>query len=129
MDEVYLLVGASEARLLREADRTDYELELDKSRCVEGGLRLGMRLPKLADQRGQLNREFDIRSWGRIYGRYDGLNQQHPWRHKLYLRHNEGPLRHPDTIFRTVDRIRYADSFTACVTLEFWTVMMYDRML
>jgi hypothetical protein len=72
MDEVYLLVGASEARLLREADRVDYQLELDKSRCVEGGLRLGMRLPILADQRGLLNREFDIRTWGRIYGKYDG---------------------------------------------------------
>jgi hypothetical protein len=94
-----LLIGASEARLLREAgwsshrrfcclwsfkvrcvflaafgclDRIDYELELDKTKCVEGGLRLGMRLAKLVDERGQLNREFDVRNWGRIYGKYDG---------------------------------------------------------
>ena len=43
-EEIYCLLGASEARLAQEAARVDYDLRLDEEQVVEQGRRRKMKL-------------------------------------------------------------------------------------
>jgi hypothetical protein len=36
-DELYVLIGGSEERLAQEADRIDYDLQLDPQACMKSG--------------------------------------------------------------------------------------------
>ena len=48
-DEIYCRLGVPEHRLEREADRTDYDLQLDHAKCLEYGTALGIRLAQVKD--------------------------------------------------------------------------------
>lgn len=63
----YLLCGCA-----AEADRTDYELELDRKACLEHGVRLGVRLAQLT--RSQDERTADITEVGLLHGQpWEGM--------------------------------------------------------
>lgn len=102
-DEVYCRIGAAEARLMRQADRIDYDLLLDPKKCIEYGKGLGIRLA----QRTGPNQLSD-QAWYYIYGKYDQLDPEHPFRQELYMRHYTDNPHHPrhNSVFSSTDRIK-----------------------
>jgi hypothetical protein len=91
-------------------DRCDYELELDVNEVVEQGKAVGMHLANAVESDKHEDRKVNAIKWGRLYGKYTAYNPQHYWRQSLYLKRSQGLLRHPDTLFRPVDRLRLIDS-------------------
>lgn len=99
-DEVYVRVGASEKRLQQEADRIDYDLQLDEQRCpalrspaarltrgmvrcLEAGKVLEIKLAEATAAEGV---DIDDKVWYNLYGKYDQLDPEHIYRQELYKR-------------------------------------------
>jgi len=90
-DMVYCLIGASEGRLEKEAERIDYELLLDAEQTVLHAARQGV----IKIQTG-----FRISDWRNLYARFN------PQVRKLYVKHNCDGYHHRNSVFRGVDRIK-----------------------
>mmetsp|Transcript_22794 Transcript_22794/g.45094 ORF Transcript_22794/g.45094 Transcript_22794/m.45094 type:complete len:1028 (+) Transcript_22794:65-3148(+) len=104
-DEIYCLVGASEERLIKQAEQMELELILNPKKLAERAHK--MKLP-LADPE---HKEKDVPKtvWDNIYGTFKNFKARKDARHELYQRFDEGAF-HPDTVFRTVDRLKLTNA-------------------
>ena len=104
-NEIMCRVGATEARLIKEADRTSYDLMMDKDKCLQIGNMLGL---KLAHYTKKAEGDLDENAWKNLYGMYDGYDPEHPHRQDLYVRWNTEDETHNryNSFFSPVDRVR-----------------------
>lgn len=88
-DEVYVRVGATEERLMREAARVQHDLLLDPTNSVDAGLTLGMTLAKQIREKNEFGKTLSEDLFRNVYGRYDAANKDGSdlWRQKLYTRY------------------------------------------
>jgi len=100
-DEVYCLIGASEARLELEADRIDLDVLLDKKAAIEAGYKKGVRLAKVTKERDEKSSRISEALWDNIYGKFD----RDPTKKDLYTKYNQEDPVHANSCFRSVDRI------------------------
>lgn len=96
-DEIYCLVGASEDRLIRQAEQMSMVLLLDPKKLRERAFKEELNLTK--------HEEIGDDVYEEIYAPFKNFKARRDNRHELYKRFNEGKL-HPDTVFRTVDRLK-----------------------
>jgi len=106
-DELYCRVAATEERLMKEASRIDYDLQLDTRKCMEAGRARGLRLFNLTNPDGS---KVNVDKWEAMFGKYEKFDVSHPeeaFRQELYLRYNPEPD-HPrhNSLFNSVDRLR-----------------------
>ena len=109
-DEVYMLVGATEARLKLEADRLEYELRLCPDACIKRGMELEPKLPLavLTVDSEETTAVFTRDGWKDLYAPYRLPDETNPNRDALYQRypeHEQG-----GSVFRAVDRIKLTTS-------------------
>jgi len=104
-DEIYCRLGGTEKRLQREADRFDYDLQLDHMKCLNKGKELGVKLAAATE-----NHVIKEDAWLNVFGKYDQYNEHFPWRQDLYKRYYTGPewQNHPryNSLFNSIDRIK-----------------------
>lgn len=115
-DEIYCKVSASELRLQREADRVDYDLQLDHQKCLEYGRALGVKLAEYTARDDVDNIKED--AWMNIYGHYNQLEPDRAFRQELYVRYNTADADHPryNSFFRSTDRIKLTVSIAEADT-------------
>jgi len=105
-DEIYFLVGATEKRLRWEADRRDYDVLLNDDEVVAQGKEKKMALAQVAESEKEEDSLAHRRNWRRMYGKYNRFPEGDK-RQKLFAKPpQEDPVRHPDTAFRSIDRLR-----------------------
>jgi len=106
-DEIYCLIGATERRLRREADRVDYDLPLDTDQVLAMGREKGMKLVKSIDSEDEIDRLTDRALWRQMYGKFESYDPEFPRKITIYKKqgHPDDP-RHKDSFFRSIDRIR-----------------------
>eukprot|EP00475_Leptophrys_vorax_P019655 TRINITY_DN26951_c0_g1_i1.p1 TRINITY_DN26951_c0_g1~~TRINITY_DN26951_c0_g1_i1.p1 ORF type:complete len:822 (+),score=220.07 TRINITY_DN26951_c0_g1_i1:213-2468(+) len=98
-DEVYCLIGAPRTRLEREAQRTHFELSLDKDKCIRFGSEIGFTLAKFTQDRDEYSNLITTSLWDNLYGRFTVASKQ------LYKTYYEDSV-HKNSVFRAVDRIK-----------------------
>lgn len=104
-DEIYCRIGASEKRLQQEADRIDYDLQLDEERCLEAGKMLDVRLAKATEE--HVSEDITEAAWLNLYGKYDQLDEKHVYRQELYKRYQDDELGvRNNSFFTSIDRIK-----------------------
>lgn len=108
-DQVFMLVAATERRLKDEADRTDYDLELDASNALKLGTERKLKLATMtADESDVRFEQFKKDQWEGLYGPYKKPDSKNPKRDELY-RHYEkedgstSPFRPSDRIKLTIN--------------------------
>jgi anoctamin-10/anoctamin-7 len=106
-DEIYCLMGATERRLRREADRVDYDLPLDTDQVLAIGRDRGMKLVKSIDSEDEIDRLTDRALWRQMYGKFESYDPEYPRKITIYKKQGtpDDP-RHKDSFFRSIDRIR-----------------------
>jgi len=107
-DEVYCLIGASEKRLRVEADRLNTDLLLDQNCLHNYAKQLKLKLAKTLEPNASVPRP----SYIKFFGKFESYKPSHPERQTLYKRYNDDP-KHPETLFRTIDRLRLIQSIMA----------------
>lgn len=96
--DVFCLVTAPEQRLKEEAEKVEWDLELDPDEALEQGKTLKIRLAELtADPDAPEISQFQ---WKHLYGPFQYNDEDYINRESLYLKHQQG------SPFRTVDRIK-----------------------
>jgi anoctamin-10/anoctamin-7 len=106
-DEIYCLIGATERRLRREADRVDYDLPLDTDQVLAIGRDRGMKLVKSVDSEDEIDRLTDRQLWRQMYGKFESYDPEFPRKITIYRKQgNPEDPRHKDSFFRSIDRIR-----------------------
>mmetsp|Transcript_7357 Transcript_7357/g.13946 ORF Transcript_7357/g.13946 Transcript_7357/m.13946 type:complete len:883 (+) Transcript_7357:60-2708(+) len=101
--QVFCLLGASETRLKKEADRQEYELLLDPTNTIEVGKKLGMKLALCTEDPKYPDIKHD--DWRGNYAPYqkpDPKKEIDKSRIYTLYHHRNGN----DSIFRDVDRIK-----------------------
>lgn len=106
-DEIYCRLGVPEHRLEREADRVDYDLQLDHAKCLEYGTALGIRLAQVTgDPEAGVTNE----SWLNLFGKYKALDPKHAFRQELYKRYYTSEAEktnpHYKSVFSSIDRLK-----------------------
>jgi hypothetical protein len=100
-DEVYVLIGATEARLEEEADRIEYDLAFDKTRCMEYGFNHGLLLAKKAKEKDQYcSDDINDNMFQFIHGKFSKEKRE------LYATYNEEGPQHAGSVFRQTDRLK-----------------------
>jgi hypothetical protein len=108
-DQVFMLVAATEQRLRDEADRIDYDLELDAANTLKLGVERKLKLATMtADESDVRFAQFQAEQWAGLYGPYKAPDAKNPKRDQLY-RHWEkedgstSPFRPADRIKLTIN--------------------------
>ena len=107
-DHVFMLVAATEQRLKEEADRTDYDLELDSTNALKLGAERKLKLATMTvDESDPRFEAFKQDQWEGLFGPYKLPDSKNTKRDELY-RHYEkvdgttSPFRHADRIKLTM---------------------------
>jgi len=101
-----LLVGATEKRLRWEADRRDYDVLLNTDEVVAQGKEKKVALCMAAESEKEEDQLAHRRNWRAMYGKYNRFPEGDK-RTRLYqVPEQEDPVRHPNTAFRSIDRLR-----------------------
>lgn len=108
-DQVFMLVAATEQRLKVEADRVDYDLELDAHNTLKLGIERKLKLATMtADEGDERYAQFKKEQWEGLFGPYKLPDGKNPKRDELY-RHFEkedgttSPFRPADRIKLTIN--------------------------
>lgn len=108
-DQVFMLVAATEERLREEADRIDYDLELDAHTTLKLGVERKLKLATMtADESDERFLQFQEQQWQGLFGPFKNPDSKNPKRDQLY-RHWEkedgttSPFRASDRIKLTVN--------------------------
>eukprot|EP00475_Leptophrys_vorax_P017983 TRINITY_DN2456_c0_g1_i2.p1 TRINITY_DN2456_c0_g1~~TRINITY_DN2456_c0_g1_i2.p1 ORF type:complete len:707 (-),score=225.37 TRINITY_DN2456_c0_g1_i2:64-2184(-) len=100
-DEVYCLIGATEARLEDEAHRIEMDLSLDRDRCIDYGSHKGLILAKKAKDRDEFcNDDIGDFIFANLYGKFTKETRE------LYTTYNDEGPQHAGSVFRQVDRLK-----------------------
>jgi hypothetical protein len=104
-DEIYCRIGASEKRLQREADRIDYDLQLDTAKVSECAKAFHIRLAEFAAEK---QAGFSERVFYNLYGKFGQYDPENAYRQDLYVRYNTDDQNHKryNSFFSTIDRIK-----------------------
>lgn len=106
-DEIYCRIGVPEYRLELEADRVDYDLELDQKKCLELGEALGVRLATVTKAK---DAPISEDAWLNMFGKYKKLDPKFAYRQELYRRNytDESDKKSPHyrSLFNSIDRIK-----------------------
>mmetsp|Transcript_25102 Transcript_25102/g.35389 ORF Transcript_25102/g.35389 Transcript_25102/m.35389 type:complete len:958 (-) Transcript_25102:39-2912(-) len=107
-DEVYCMVGATEHRLKREAERVEFEVELDPKKAREHAKQIGM-----VTQTG------DEDTWAHLYGKFVYFQRENPdtTEHKIYKTYPMEGEFHPQTPFTQTNRIKLIHSIIGAETM------------
>eukprot|EP00457_Paulinella_chromatophora_P002611 gb/GEZN01002616.1/.p1 GENE.gb/GEZN01002616.1/~~gb/GEZN01002616.1/.p1 ORF type:complete len:769 (+),score=148.43 gb/GEZN01002616.1/:55-2361(+) len=135
-DEVYILIGASEDRLRREADRLDIDLRLDAEKALKLARLLNMKLAQMTtedeDEEDKDNKnethedgsaikqtKIGKKEWDNLYAKYEWFDRKDRLekggeplleeRGEMYMHYKFGPF-HPNTVFTVVDRLKLTNS-------------------
>jgi len=118
-DEIYVLIGADEARLRKEAERTEKVLELDPDQAISYGRKIGVKLAKRTDNPNMDGPSVTRDDWRYIFGKYEwydnpaleekGRASLTDPRANIYAKFNLGEI-HNDTYFSIINRLKLTNT-------------------
>jgi hypothetical protein len=106
-DEIYILIGADEVRLTKEAARLEIDVALDADACIKHGKKMGLPLAHQVDDPKHPNITRD--KFEGLFGKFKDFQADGDDRWDLYKQWYQGKY-HPDTPFREVDRLKLIKS-------------------
>lgn len=104
-DHVFMLIAATEQRLKIEADRIDYDLELDSTNALKLGNERKLKLASMTmDESDPRFQAFKKDQWEGLYGPYKLPDSKNPKRDELYRHYEKADG--TTSPFRPADRIK-----------------------
>lgn len=104
-DHIFMLVAATEQRLKEEADRIDYDLELDSTNALKLGKERKLKLATMTlDETDPRFQAFKKEQWEGLYGPYKFPDSKNPKRDELYRHYEKADG--TTSPFRPSDRIK-----------------------
>lgn len=70
-DEIFILVGCTEARLHYECERTEYDLRLNSEKILQYALHKDLKIARATMEDKVETRKCSITAWNHMYGRYN----------------------------------------------------------
>eukprot|EP01083_Nonionella_stella_P071180 191043_1 len=104
-DELYVLLGATEARLIAEAHRTEYELSLHAMNALQVSAQRGIKLALKTKERMESGgspetSRLSFDQWVDLFGKYAQHAPQ-----SIYMHYDLEPA-HPNSLFTPVERLK-----------------------